>query len=238
MPGRTFYARYQRNGRLVSKSLGPWDPDGREGLTLDDARARVLELTRKPKLGTGITVRDLAERYLASDSHERQRTAHELERYLGAVVDGLGEFTKAADVTAADIADMLEAYKRRVQADRPHCTGKTAANRLLSVAKGMFAYAEQIGRINRSPATTMTRAVAGGREMKRDRVLTDGEIRQLWADMSPEARVCRFGLLTGARVSALCAATPKQIEGDRWTFLLKATRGLEPQPHWVHLSPL
>jgi integrase len=81
--------------------------------------------------------------------------------------------------------------------------------------------------------------VAGGKERSRDRVLTDEEIRQLFADPSLDAHVCQFTLLTGARISPVVSATWKQIAGDRWTFRLKASRGdLERREHWVHLAPL
>lgn len=239
LPSGAFYYRRKHDGRQTSRRIGPWDPDGIEGLTYVQARAEVSGLNTRPTARPGTPLADLAARYLASEIHQRSRTQRELERYVATAVAGIGPDRPIEDIRPAEIVEMVERERDRIRRERPHNSGRVAANRLLSATKGLFRFGVTTGRLQRSPAAELTRQAAGGPERKKDRVLTDQEISQLFADPSAEARACRWALLTGARISVICGASWKQIEGERWRFKLKQTRGdLDRRDHWVHIPAL
>jgi hypothetical protein len=77
----------------------------------------------------------------------------------------------------------------------------------------MFAYGQELGWIDHNPLLDVSRRVTGYEPVHRKRVLSDDEIRLLWTESSANARVLRFLMLTGLRISE---AQKGHQDGDRW----------------------
>ena len=112
------------------------------------------------------------------------------------------------------------------------------ANRFLAFVKQALSFAVESGYLQHSPAAALTRRIAGGEEAPRVRVLTDAELRLLWAAPGSHARLLRFLLLTGARIGEAQRATWAEFDlpAKRWRVAAAHTKSA--RPHWVHLAPL
>jgi integrase len=128
-------------------------------------------------------------------------------------------------VTTSELVDNLVAYAK----DSP-----VAANRCLSYWKLVFQYANQRGWAASSPLASTTSKAIGGPEKSRDRVLTNAEIQWVFQWDHRHAKLLRFLLLTGLRISEAQAATAEQIEGD----ILNIPDNKSSRPHFVFLTPL
>ena len=124
-----------------------------------------------------------------------------------------------------------------------------AANRCLATWKLALGWCVEVGYLEHSPAEGLTRRVAGGEEQSRRRVLSDGEIRELWRLASPNANLLRDLLLTGCRIAELQrandehlyagAAELKHFKRDRdgeWLFI-PAQHSKNGKAHHVYLVP-
>lgn len=153
--------------------------------------------------------------------------------------------------------EQMEGYIRRLTADDPRLVtmnihvvdlvsvrnslknyarkhGNVAANRLMEILKQVFKHAVQIGYLQYSPISELTRKVVGGFEKPRQRILTDSEIRLLW-NIDRHTELFRLLLLTGQRIRETQIARWGDINGDRW--FIPASNNKSARDHWVSLSP-
>ena len=105
----------------------------------------------------------------------------------------------------------------------------------MSAIKLALGWAVEVGYLDHSPAEGLTRRVAGGDEQSRRRVLSDGEIRELWRLQSLNANLLRALLLTGCRISELQKASTEHLQGD-WLFI-PAENSKNARAHRVFLLP-
>ena len=152
--------------------------------------------------------------------------------------------------------EQMEGYIRRLTADDPHLIamniytvdlltvrkslkkyakahGNVAANRMMEILKQVFRHAVQAGFLNHSPIVDLTRKVVGGVESARERILTDTEIRLIWAT-NRHSHLFRFLLLTGQRIRETQTARWEDIDGNRW--FIPAANNKSGRDHWVALS--
>jgi integrase len=111
----------------------------------------------------------------------------------------------------ADVKELI----RNVHKDAP-----IGANRLLSYLKTFFAWAAEEELIEASPAAVV-KPLAD--EVKRDRVLSDAEIRAVWeacGALGVFGRAFKFMLVTGQRRSEVGGMTWVEIDHDKrlWTL--------------------
>ena len=128
-------------------------------------------------------------------------------------------------IRRADLADLLA--KKRVG-------GPVAANRLLGILKQLFSYGVEIGWLDDRRAVALTRRAAGGKEERRDRHLTDAELRLLWnaCDQTAHGPLFRWLMLSGQRISEARYARWVDIRGDRWLIPDNKSN----RPHWIPIS--
>lgn len=148
----------------------------------------------------------------------------ELDRHVVAVWGA----RNVQDITKRDILDLLDGI-----AD----TGReVTANRVRAYLSGFLNWC--VGR-DILPLSPMTGVKAVAKEVSRDRVLSDDEIRWLWqaADRVgyPWGPVAKVLLLTGQRVGEVAAMTRDELDGDTWH--LPGSRVKNGQAHDVPLSP-
>ncbi|MBW9062021.1 tyrosine-type recombinase/integrase [Rhizobium herbae] len=201
-----------------------WITIGRHGspCTADSARAEALRLLGQKAAGKdpaserdhrkhAVNVTELCERFLEDyvGSRVKEKTAKDYEHLVRKlIIPTLGRH-RIADVKRPDVSRFHHDLR-----DRPYL-----ANRALAVLSKMFNLAEQWGL--RDDNTNPCRHVAKFRENKRERYLTDGELKRL-GEVLTEAEASnaesphmiaaiRLLILTGARLS--------EITTLRWEYV-------------------
>ncbi|TLS77915.1 DUF4102 domain-containing protein [Mariprofundus erugo] len=176
------------------------------------------------------TVNQLAAEYLEKWAKPRKRSWQEDQRILEKdVLPTLGK-KRAKDVTRRDIIRLLDKIASR--------GAPIAANRTQALLSKMFRFA--IGRdiVHFSPCLEIAKSAP---ETKKDRVLSDDDIRQHWhgilaSDMTEQTKVALLlQLVTAQRKGEVVAMRWDQIEGNVWT--IPAENAKNKQTHRVPLSP-
>jgi integrase len=112
----------------------------------------------------------------------------------------------------------------------------TMAHRLHSVLHRLFRWCVGRGILDTNPMTDLPRQ---GRMVKRDRVLTDSELRIVWQATNnldwPAGPLYRLLILTGARREEIGALRWSEIDGDM--IRLGAGRTKNAEPRTIPLSP-
>jgi integrase len=197
----------------------------------DAKRAAVLAEVERER----VTISQVIDKYLDEQVYKKSKVVKQVEGYLRYIDREIGR-KFAPDVDRLTLVNMIQGYKG----------GKhpRAADRLRSYLMALFGYAVELGHIDVSPMVGVTKRVTGYEQVDRERILTTDEIRMVWSWKNPDkgwqktednARVIKFLLLTGLRISE---AQSGYIDGDK--FRIADTKGKhskkEKRPHWVHLT--
>jgi integrase len=237
---RTFGIVYTtRDGRLRRCTLGPVGPVG-----LAEARARAKRLrgavaqgddphgdqmkARRQRI-TAATVEDLVEAFLASKEALawRPKTRQEFGRILRVeVVPALGHL-KPEEVKRGEI---------RAIVDRLSDRAPVMANRVFEVTRRLYTWAIGKDLVESSPCAGLSKPSP---ETQRDRVLTEDEIRAVWAACDAEpgiiADAFRVMLVTAQRRGEVLSMRWQDVDGTWWTIPAElAKNGLA---HRVPLGP-
>lgn len=215
---RTWLFRTRVGGSWKTRNLGEWP-----AMSLSEARIKASALSGK-NLAESISFGDLLDEWYKVRIEPRYRATKNIETYVARGKQWAGN-DKVAQMTTARIVSLLAEYAQ---------AAPVAANRCLSNWKLALDFAVQRGFIERNPLERTTALAVGGEEKTRERVLTDEEIKTLWASDHPHAPLLRFLLLTGLRISEGQAAKHDHIEGDR----LLIPENQSARPHWAHLPEL
>lgn len=220
---KTFIVRKRRQGRMLVTTLGKWKKDkDSPGITLAEARARAALMVLEGA-SSEMTVHALVNKYqreIIEVNHKRPDFADGYWRR--AVIPTLGN-KRVADVRPYDISQMVEIYAKE--------NGKRSAEQLRSNTKTMFGYAVELGIIPANPASNITARITGYKYVPRVRVLSDDEIKKLWSEKKPNARLLRFLLLTGLRIGE---AQKGHQDNDMWVVPAEISKN--GKAHWVHLT--
>ncbi len=143
---------------------------------------------------------------------------------------------KAKDITRRDVSELILKVKARSLATGRADASGSAANRLLSLASSLFAHGLEHGLVEENPAAGLKGVVSSN---VRERVLTQEEMRDLWARRGSIAAALRFALLTGQRIGAVVAMQPGEVDlaAGLWTVPADEGRKLK-KPNPIPLSPL
>jgi integrase len=213
---KTWIIRRRTAGKMRVQTLGKYPTLGAK-----EARAAALADALKGDLAN-TTLKELAEDWYTNVVQAEHKRPELMRGYIDrAVIPDLGN-RRVVELTPAEIATSIAGYK---------ASGPRAADALRSVYRSILTYAIETGIRSDNPAGALTRRVAGYRPIPRDRVLTDDELRLLWTDSNPNARVIRFQLLTGLRISE---AQKGHRQGDRW--IVPAALSKNGRAHWVYLT--
>ena len=142
---------------------------------------------------------------------------------------------KVADITRRDTVLLLDRVRKRAP---------ITANRLQGVLVRMFNFASERGIIEHSPLIGMRRP----KEQTRSRVLTDDEIKKLWAALDLENkeiniyRVTKLALkmilLTGQRPGEVTGMTWAEIDEENKVWNIPAGRMKNSEAQRVPLCPM
>jgi integrase len=168
----------------------------------------------------------LAAEYLAMKQESlRPRSYVELARHLERYfkrLDGL----PARSVTGKHIDDEL----KRIADEN----GRIAANRARTSLSALFAWALKKDRVNKNPVISTDRR----EEKTRDRVLTDSELKAIWAACGADdhGRIVRLLLLTGQRRDEVGGIAESELQRDLRMWSLPRERTKNGRAHDVPLS--
>jgi integrase len=229
---KAFFVRYRRGG-LRRFNLGNFP-----AVSLREARAKAESIlghvaegddpqaVRLEALGA-LSFEDLAASFLEKHSKHRKRSWREDERILNREL--LPEWGKlsAAAIRRRDVAWLLDKV-----ASRP---APIMANRVRALASRIFRFAVEREIVEFNPVTG---TAAPGEERKRARVLSEEEIRALWAIWEREGSVTsaafRMLLLTGQRLNQVLSMRWADVSGAWWTLPPGATKN--KRGHRVYLN--
>ena len=255
---RTFLLQYRNGPKIRRLVLGPWGEAGAKsgGLTTTQARALAerhrgavregrdpwaerkatqvaalaaeAEATRQ-KAAAAVTVEILLDRWLAA--HASSRRPSYTRDVGGRVRHNLAPLLRmpAAGVTKADAVREID----RVAAGG----GEVTARRTLAYARAIYGWAAKRGMLAENPFHGVP---APGREVSRDRVLTDAELGAVWRaagrEGPPYGPLTRVLLLTLARLNEVAGMTWGELAPDLSTWTQPGERTKNGKAHIVHLS--
>jgi integrase len=271
---RLFYYRYTTEDRKrVRMPIGAYDPEGKLGMSLKEARSKYAELAtiynsgvknlrehlneqradetakvendRKQKqleVQRQLTVRQVFDRWAAVElkPHQRSDGQRSGRKDGGAFVKGQFErrlFPNFGDlpiekITKADVLSVIDAAKSE---------GKLrTCNVLLSTIKQMFRFAHAREIIGQNPIQHITKRDAGGRDVERDRYLSEEEICTLNNKLVTSGLSTRnkaaiwFILATACRVGELLNARWEDFNITERKWHLSTSKN--SRPHTIHLS--
>ena len=179
------------------------------------------------------TVADLIDEYLEKHARPKKRSAAEDERCLMKDVHPRWGGRKAKHINRRDVIVLLD---RVVDRGSP-----IMANRLLAVVRRMFTFAVDRDIIEINPCLGVR---APGKETRRDRILSEAEIKAFWVGldeggMSDQVRLAlRFQLITAQRRGEVIEAGWSEFDLPYKLWTIAAERSKNGIAHTVPLSPL
>lgn len=157
---------------------------------------------------------------------QSKKSGVETKRLLDKDIIPAWKNRKVADIKRRDIVLLLDAVRKRAP---------ITANRVLGALTRMFNFAAERGIIEDSPCTRIRK----GTEKGRDRVLTDEEIRLLWAALDLDNRqvdmyhltklALKMILLTGQRPGEVTGMAWDEINDTSWNIPKERMKNAEPQ---------
>lgn len=228
--------QYRVAGRNRRVTLGPV-----AGIELKDARKEAGKIIAGAKDGTdrqaereqararaGQTLGALLERYIEQHAKKSQRpkTLAETERYLRHAWKPLHGIPLAT-LTRADIAGQAQDLTARAP---------IAGKRALAHFKGALAWATRQGLIEANPAMSVE---VGGKEVSRERVLSPGELADIWRAVDPTGdygRIVRLLMLTGQRREEVGGMGWSELDIEKALWAIPAARAKNGRAHEVPLS--
>jgi integrase len=227
---RSWLLRYQYEGKPRRISLGEYPNVGlAEARTkaetvradikngIDPAQKRAAEKTKRR---TAPTFKNLLDEFWEMELTGKPTGE---ERWRLVEKDAIPEWgrRKVADITRRDAVLLLDKVRKRAP---------ITANRLQGVLVRMFNFASERGIIEHSPLTGLRRP----REQARSRVLTNYEIKMLWAAVDIENTkvdiyratklALKMILLTGQRPGEVCGMTWAEIDEESAFWNIPAER--------------
>ena len=173
------------------------------------------------------TVKKLGERFINEYAKPRKRTWAEDERIFNAVIYPELDNIRITALTRTRIVDMLNKKAK---------SAPTMADHALALLRKALNWAISEGLLTTNPAIGIERRAP---IVAKDRVVTDGELKALWAAMpsmhSEAAAVFKILALTGQRLGEVCGMTAGEVdlEAKAWTIPAARTKN-----KLVHLVPL
>lgn len=183
---------------------------------------------RKKKRAAG-KVLEVINAYLdRAEERQRPRSLKETARHLRIHAASL-HHERAETVTRRDITSLLERVGKR--------SGPVAANRVRATLSALWTWGLRTGLIE-SESNPVAFTVRNP-EKARERVLTDAELRAVWAatdDCSDYSRIARLCVLTGCRREEIAGLRWDEIQDDR--IIIDADRMKGKNVHEIALLPM
>lgn len=214
--------------RAKVKALKQGRADGSDPVEEKKAAQSKRETHRDAK-----TIKDLVLEYIEKHAQKFKRSWQEDERLLNREVIPAWGKLKAADITKRDVTLLLESIVDR---------GSPAmSNQVLKIIRKMFNFAIERDILQHTPCLGV-KALAPN--TKRERTLTEAEIKTLWDTLDSQdvsisdeiRRALKLILVTAQRPGEVSGMHTNEIE-DRW-WTIPAERAKNGKAHRVYLTDL
>jgi integrase len=243
----SFVVRYRIYGRLRRFTIGPYPR-----ISLANARQVARDVLRAAQDGKDLaaekidarraeTFAELADDYIARHASKKRSGREDVRLLKGSAHKKKTGKTphvplvkrwssrKLKEITRRDVRDLVDDVAAR---------GPIMANRVLALVRKMFNFAIERDWLEVNPCHMVKRAAP---ERQRDRVLTEDEVRAVWAALDEEqpiiAAVFRLRLLTAQRGGEVLGATWSEIDLVSGWWIVPAERSKNGLTHRVPLSP-
>ena len=236
-----YMSRFQRKPRRmtlgvypqisVAKALKKYEKASQLLKTGNDPA--LVEQTVKEELQKTPTIAGLVEEYLDKWAKARKKSWKEDQRILYKDVVPVWRRKKARDVTRRDIVLLLDRIMER--------GAPIQANRTLSAVRKMFNFARSRGILDTSPCWAIA---APAKENRRDRVLSEEEIRIFWEGLNSArmerrtALVLMFQLISGQRKGEIATAEWKDLDLNQGWWTIPAEKSKNTYSHRIPLTRL
>ena len=228
---KTWFIKYVFHRKQRRLTLGPYP-----AIKLSDARQMARDAKHEVAKGTdpamvkkadreALTFLDLAETFIERHAKEKKRTWREDQRILTKYCRPW-HILKAADVTRADVVDLLHRIKDN--------GAGVMANRVLACIRKTYNYGIKNGLVEMNPAYMVDAPAA---ETARDRVYSPDELKRLWevfGNRGLPGQVFKLCLATGQRLNEVARMEWREIDGDLWT--MPGSRTKNGRTHVVPLN--
>ncbi len=227
--GKSWVYFYRIGGRLRRRSLGTYP-----AVTLAEARQLWRDAKHQVSLGrdpgwqraSDLNFESVAREWLKRDQADK-RSLKEVTRIVEKELIPEWGQRSIRDIRRHDILVLSDRI-----ADRG---ATTMARRVMAYVHRLFRWAKSRDLIEANPATDLPKP---GREVARDRVLTDAELATVWKaadEMAwPYGRAVQLLILTGARRAEIGELKWSEIHGD--TIKLSSARTKNAEAHEIPLS--
>jgi integrase len=246
--GRKLYLRVYRNGSKIfvyrdqSSGSSRWVSLGTyPELGLADARQKVLVLAGKLS-SDKVTVQTAYDEWIVRVIEGKYKSPRQVRDRMELHFTPKYGTRLLAQITRAELANCL---------GKVAATAPVQANRLLTDIKLLFNYAVTRGWLEASPAQLLNQTVAGGREISKDRVLSNDELLELLGVLRTNWSATRkkvtgfdlrtrlalgLALLTGQRSGEIRSFTRAHFKGGVWRIPKQITKTAVDMQ--VHLGPV
>jgi integrase len=214
-----------------SKRIARLDEKAAQVEALAEAKARV---ERAEALGTRITVADVFERWATIELIRRKDGGKEVRRMFAKDVLPLIGSLAVEDIRKAHVTAVTDALLTR---------GVTRmAKVIFSLIRQMFRFAVDRDIIEADPTAAIRKGRIGGKDVERDRVLGEDEIRDLHRRIHSAGLLAStktavwIALATGCRIGELLRAEWKQVRLDASEWFIPADNSKNGKPNTIYLS--
>lgn len=210
----TWIYKDQSRGKRRIKTLGKLDE-----MNFQDAKEKALSLLRDTT-PEHATISHAVSTYY-QDLASKNRSHTQAKRYLNQIEEEMGH-RRIKDIKRSELVQFLRNYSKR---------GARTGDVMRGQLNKVFAYAVELGLLENNVMTGVTNNVTGYKAKNRERVLNDDEVRFIMNLDHHNAKILRFILLTGLRITETRTG---YIQGDFWT--INETKN--GKHHWVYLTDL
>ena len=236
---KTFIVQYRVGSQTRRLKIGRYP-----AFRVEEARKRAIALLSE--IGSGgdpsqrarreraiqiDTVKAIAAQFIDKHAKARgRRSWRETERIFNVYINPILGRRPIRGVTRRDIIELLD----NVADNR----GPIMANRVLAAVRKLFNWAIARDIIEASPVVGIEKP---GEETKRERVLTDGEIREVWNAAEsigyPYGHLAKALLLTGQRRAEVAGMRRAEVDAGEGVWTIPQERTKNKLAHEVPLSP-
>lgn len=198
---------------------------------LAQAKARIKQAEA---LSARITVADLFERWATVELIRRKDGGKEIRRMFAKdVLPIIGDLA-VEDIRKGHVTAVTDALLAR---------GVTRmAKMIFALIRQMFRFAVDRDIIEADPTAAIRKAKIGGKDVERDRVLSEDEIRTLYRQ-TPSAGLLHtteaaiwLALATGCRIGKLLRAEWRHVHPEAGEWFIPADNSKNGRPHTIYLS--
>lgn len=235
---KSWAVRYRINGKQRRLSLGKYP-----AISLATARDLAREAMKQTARGTDVhaekvekrragidTVQGAAQEFIERHAKVHNRSWQETERILNKYMVPAWKGRRLEDIARKDVITLIDGI---------HAKAPIMANRVLAHVRKFFNWCAGRDLIPHSPAAGV---VPPAKERKRDRILTDAEMRAFWRaceiDGHPFGHAFRLLLATGQRRDEVLSMRWSEIDLKTNVWELPGSRTKNGKPHRIPLGPL